>query len=107
MTCEHTVSVILIAEDTGFNKSAGNSLENHGIYLVCSKYHRHKEECALHTVKSCTCRKLLGSNIETQADRKAFVAHLTAKQSGQMKRELMTKQKEMVQIKNGLQRVST
>lgn len=60
---------------------------------VCSKYHRHKEECALHTVKSCTCRKLLGSNIETQADRKAFVAHLTAKQSGQMKRELMTKQK--------------
>lgn len=77
---------------------------------VCGKYHRHKEECTPHTVKALHLREAVLQAIQTvvqtaQADREAFIAHLTAKQSGQLKKELTAKRKELEQARKRLAEV--
>lgn len=77
---------------------------------VCGKYHRHKEECTPHTVKALHLREAVLKAIQTvvqtaKADREAFIAHLTAKQSGQLKKELTAKRKELEQVKKRLAEV--
>lgn len=74
---------------------------------VCGKYHRHKEECTPHTVKALHLREAVLQAIQTvvqtaKADREAFIAHLTAKQSGQLKKELTAKRKELEQARKRL-----
>ena len=53
---------------------------------VCGKCHKHKEECMPRTVK-------------------AFITHLTAKQSDQLKKELTGKRKELDQARKRLAEV--
>ena len=77
---------------------------------VCGKYHRHKEECTPHTVKALHLREAVLQAIQTvvqtaKADREAFIAHLTAKQSGQLKKELTAKRKELEQARKRLAEV--
>lgn len=77
---------------------------------VCGKYHRHKEECTPHTVKALHLREAVFQAIQTvvqtaQADREAFISHLTAKQSSQLKKELTAKRKEMEQTRKRLTEV--
>lgn len=77
---------------------------------VCGKYHRHKEECTPHTVKALHLREAVLQAIQTvvqtaKADREAFIAHLTAKQSGQLKKELTAKRKELEQARKRLTEV--
>ena len=77
---------------------------------VCGKYHRHKEECTPHTVKALHLREAVLQAIQTvvqtaKADREAFSAHLTAKQSGQLKKELTAKRKELEQARKRLTEV--
>lgn len=76
---------------------------------VGGKYHRHKEECTPHTVKALHLREVVlqaKTVVQTaQADREAFIAHLTAKQSGQLKKELTAKRKELEQARKRLAEV--
>lgn len=77
---------------------------------VCGKYHRHKEECTPHTVKAPHLREAVLQAIQTvvqtaKADREAFIAHLTAKRSGQLKKELTAKRKELEQARKRLAEV--
>lgn len=77
---------------------------------VCGKYHRHKEECTPHTVKALHLREAVLQAIQAvvqtaKADREAFIAHLTAKQLGQLKKELTAKRKELEQARKRLAEV--
>ena len=77
---------------------------------VCGKYHRHKEECTPHTVKALHLREAVLQAIQTvvqtaKADREALITHLTAKQSGQLKKELTAKRKKLEQARKRLTEV--
>ena len=72
---------------------------------LCGRYHRHKETCTPHTVKALYLRETVLKAIQdacaaVQKDREAFISHLTAKKSGQLKKELAAKRKELEQAKN-------
>ena len=71
---------------------------------LCGRYHRHKETCTPHTVKALYLRETVLKAIQdacaaVQKDREAFISHLTAKKSGQLKKELAVKRKELEQAK--------
>ena len=77
---------------------------------VCGTYRRHKEECTPHTVKALHLREAVLKAIQSvcasaRNDREAFISHLTAKQSGQLKKELSAKRKELEQAKRRLAEV--
>ena len=71
---------------------------------LCRRYHRHKETYTPHTVKAKQLRETVlkaiqGACAAVRRDREAFTAHLTAKKSGQLKKELAAKRKELEQAK--------
>ncbi|MBC8530313.1 DUF4368 domain-containing protein [Gehongia tenuis] len=87
----------------------GNWEESKYTY-VCGKCHTHKEECTPHTIKAAYLRETALAAIQkvcaaARTDREAFIAHLTAKQSGQAKQELAAKRKELEEAKKRLAEV--
>lgn len=74
---------------------------------VCGKYHKHKEDCTPHTIKAVYLRETVLAAIQgvcaaVRNDREAFTAHLTARQTGQVKAELEAKRRELEQAKKRL-----
>ncbi|MFQ9801138.1 MAG: hypothetical protein ACLR23_21925 [Clostridia bacterium] len=77
---------------------------------VCGKHHRHKGRMYAPYSKSPAPAEAVLQAIQAvvqtaQADREAFIAHLTAKQSGQLKKELTAKRKELEQARKRLAEV--